>query len=233
MNKKILPLLLLVGVAGALVGCGENPSSAASSAAPSVSTSNSVSSEGSSVGSSSDASSSLVSSSESSSAASSSDAPSSSAVSSDASSSSEAPSSSEEPSSSSSSSIEDVKYAVTVEAGDGYTAELSSADGQYVKGESVAITVTINDDSLAFDKFVADGISFTIDASSTKTVIKGSFVMPENDVSVSVSLKHYFAFGGLIDSGIGHDNFMFADDSGKLVEGKEYEFNFTISSSMD
>ena len=96
---------------------------------------------------------------------------------------------SNKPSESKPSTPTETKYKVTVDESEDYTASLDAANGEYRKGSKVTLTLTIQNHAKEMESIQADPeVEITIEENGNGTV-KASFVMPEADVNVHVTLK--------------------------------------------
>ena len=80
-------------------------------------------------------------------------------------------------------------YSVSAKEDASYTLQYDHQDGKYKVGETVNLTLTLKDDKKEFDCFRCEQNLTFENIQTENNITKATFVMPEKDVIISVSLK--------------------------------------------
>mgnify|MGYP004458903713 FL=1 len=80
-------------------------------------------------------------------------------------------------------------YSVSAKEDSSYTLQYDHQDGKYKAGETVNLTLTLKDDKKEFDGFRCEQNLTFENIQTENNITKATFVMPEKDVVISVSLK--------------------------------------------
>lgn len=86
-------------------------------------------------------------------------------------------------------SVIEKSYSVSLSQDQSYTLEYDHNDGKYKAGETVNLTLTVNDGKKEFDSFQSDSDVAFENIKTENNITTATFVMPEKDVLISVSLK--------------------------------------------